>query len=57
MVSLGLADVFLQSCQVDYVGEQSFWEGRDFLVVFGSLVVVWSSGEVVGFVCYPWLVF
>ncbi len=27
------------------------------MVVVGSLVVVWSSGEVVGLICYPRLVF
>jgi len=33
------------------------WEGRDFSIVIGPLVVVWSLGEVVSFVCYSWLVF
>ncbi len=53
---LGLADVFLQGCQVYYVSEQLVREGRDFLVVFSSLVVVWSAGEVISFVCHSWLV-
>ena len=57
MILLGLADIFLKGCQVYYISEQSVWEGHDFLVVIGPLVVVQSSGEVVGFVCYSWLVF
>jgi len=57
VVLLGLADIFLQGHQVYYVSEQSVWKGCDFLVVFGPLVVVWLAGEMVGFVCYSWLVF
>ena len=57
MVLLGLADVFLEGCQVYDVGEQPVREGCDLLVVVGPLVVVWSSRKVVGFVGYSWLVF
>ncbi len=57
VVPLRMADIFLQCSKVYYICKEAVREGRDILVVIFSLVVIWSLGQVVGFVCGTWLVF